>query len=381
MSSKQITAVRNRNLPIFSSQGKDKPSFDIDKVGDTLDSFRKGEKGWFGILKLIAMAGLGWAAWVYVIPPLFQAIGKVMAVAGSVILILALIVFAPVIFKALRRFARFTHKAVIKHDPFGELYEQKEKMYANKERFQLSRGTISALQQEAETKSSEAEEAVEDIKKKIPRIEKELTKIDATMAEILQEKGDAGKYDDEYLKHYTDRQKLKGETRRATNFLEQKEDFVRKYGMRNATLKRFGQKLLLIDSDMEIKILDFDATIEILEDDYKFAKEARAATSAAKSAMHFDENWELEYAIEVVTETIARDVAITAGNLNDIDRLTSGGLYSLEDDSIFEELELLSAEISSGNHMSPVADKYLDPEYIPNKKDRKANTGFGELYD
>lgn len=378
MSSKKSTAVRN--LPIFSSEGKDRPSFDINKVGDTLDSFRKGEKGWFGFLKLAAVAVLGWATWVYVIPPLFQAIGKVVAVAGSVILIIGLILLAPIIFKALRRFARWSHKMVIKHAPFGELYEQRTKMYANKEHFQVSRGTISNLQQEAESKSVEAEEEVKELKKQVPRIEKKLHDIDAEMAQILKEKGDAGKYDDKYVLLYTDRQKLKGEARRVQNRLEQKEDFVRKYGMRNATLKKFGQKLLLIDADMEIKILDFEATIEILEDDYKFAQEAKAATSAAKSAMHFDENWELEYAIEVVTETIARDVAITAGNLNDIDRLTSGGLYSLEDDSIFEELELLSESITSGSHESPEAVKYLDPDYVPTQKDRQANSGFGELY-
>ena len=43
--------------------------------------------------------------------------------------------------------------------------------------------------------------------------------------------------------------------------------------------------------------------------------------------MLFTKGWEVDYALDVVTTTIAQDIARTTGNLNDIDLLTAKLCY------------------------------------------------------
>lgn len=372
--SRETTAVRN--LPIFKNQ-----HFDLEKVGDSLDNFRKGEKGWFNILKLVALVGVGYLTWIYILPPLFRALGQYIAIAGVLIAIVGTIFLIPTILKALRRFARWTHKAVIRHDPFGELEEQKQKMYKNKERFTNSRGTITNLQKNAENSAHDAEKAARNLEKKITRLQEDSEKLREKITNNLKAKGESYKTTDEYVHLYTELQKMAAEATRVMHQKDQEEDFVRKYGMRGATLKKFLHKLIMVDTALEIKIGDFETTIDILKRDYQFAQESRKATDAAKAAMFFDKSWELEYALDIVTETIAQDLAKTTSNLNDIDRLTASGNYNLDNDAVFEELDQLALEIGGGNTTIPEAKQYLNPDYIPTQEDRAADSsGFGELY-
>jgi len=366
-------STKVRNLPIFENN-----HFDVSKVGDSLDNFRKGEKGWFNILKLVLFGGLAYLSWVYILPPLFIALGQVIAIGGTVAAVVGLVLLAPVVFKALRRFARFTHKAVIRHDPFGELYDQEREMFKNKERFISSKGTIHKLHQDAEGSSVNAEKEAKSLEKKITSLNKDVTKLRVAIEEGL--KNDKNyKSSDEYVHFFTQLNKMAADVRRTQHQMEQEKDFIRKYGMRANTLKKFLHKLMMVDMAMEIKIADFQATIRILKKDYDFAQKAREATDAAKKAMLFDKSWELEYALDVVTETIAQDIARTTSNLNDIDRLTAS--YDLDNDSIFDELDQLAIEIGNGTHAIPEAKEYLNPDYIPTQEDRAADSsGFGQLY-
>ena len=122
-----------KSLPILKH-------FENSEIGKATNSFRKGEKGLFSFLKLGLLAGIGYLSWVHVLPVVFQAIGQVLAIASTGILVVGLVLAAPVILKGLRRLTRFLHKSIIKHDPFGELYDQKKKMEGNKVKFQQAKG-------------------------------------------------------------------------------------------------------------------------------------------------------------------------------------------------------------------------------------------------
>jgi hypothetical protein len=143
-------------------------------------------------------------------------------------------------------------------------------------------------------------------------------------------------------------------------------------------MKKFSQKLSMVETSMEIKIADFDATVEMLKKDYEFSQKSRAATDAAKSAMGFTKTWELEYALDVVTSTIAEDIAITAGNIKDIDTLTSQ--YSLDSDDLYANLNLLADNIRVGKDVIPVAQNYMNPEYQLTQDDKMKSGGFQDLF-
>jgi hypothetical protein len=129
---------------------------------------------------------------------------------------------------------------------------------------------------------------------------------------------------------------------------------------------------------MDIKIADFDATVEMLKKDYEFGQKSNAATTAAKNAMLFDKSWELDYALDVVTSTIASDIAITSGNLRDIDSLTAN--YAMDSDELYTNLDVLADKIKTGADVIPSAKQYNNPEYRLTESDKLSSGGFGDMF-
>ena len=354
-----------QNLPILQH-------FDTDKIATSVGSFRKGEKGMYNILRLLVFGAIGYFSWLYVLPQLFQALGKVIAIGGTIAAVVALILLAPVIFKGIKRFTRTLHKALIKHDPFAELEAQKQKMLFNKEKFRKAKGKISSLKSEMEVESHNNEKEAEALQTKLTSARKSIGKLKSELDKT--EKG-SDKYYDLTAKIHTEL----SDANRTQNRYDQAKDFVRSYGSRANILGKLDNKLKLVGVAMESKILDFDATIDILKKDYEFAQKSREATESAKSAMLFDKSWELEFALDVVTTTIAQDIAITAGNLADIDTITS--TYAMDEDEMYEKLNLLTDNIDAGAELIPDSKSYTRPDYDLSHEDKMSSGGFGDMFN
>ena len=65
-------------LPIFANNNFDSSSLSNigEGVSDKFGGFRKGEKGIFNILKIAGLGALIYFSWIYVLPPVFKAIGQ-----------------------------------------------------------------------------------------------------------------------------------------------------------------------------------------------------------------------------------------------------------------------------------------------------------------
>lgn len=360
------------DLPIF----KHFESGQLTTTSNPLNSFRKGEKPIFNLFKLAALGAIGYLSWVYVLPPLFQALGQIIAIAGSIVLVAFLVLMAPVIFKGLRRLTRKLHELAIKHDPFGELYEQKEKMKDNKRKFILSQGTINKLALDTKREAQKSEELAGDLQIRIVSAKKKIDKLKKRKDEL--EKKPNGKVGPEYTKVYADLIKLGAAVQRDMTQKEQQQGFVRKYGVRANTIQKLSNKLVLVGAQMDIKILDFDATIDILKREYDFAQSAREATQTAKNALLSTEGWEVEYAMDVVTTTIAQDIAMTSANINDINNYTT--LYDMDDDELYTKLDALANDIETGKDVIPSAKAYNDPDYQMTHEDQMEAGQFGNLF-
>lgn len=359
------------NLPIMKH-------FNEGEISNKVDKFRKGEKGLFWFLKLGALLGLGYLTWVYILPPLFMAIGQFLAVAATGILLVALVIAMPVILKGIRLLTRNLHKAIIKHDPFAELENQRQLMIANQQKFRLAKGKIANLRQDMEVEADKSEKEAKEMQNRIISLQTKAQKLKVELDEMVAKGGAAARGSDDYVNGNAELMKLLSEAQRVGHQMEQSKDFVTKYGTRANIMKKFGQKLVMVETSMDIKVLDFDATIEILKKDYAFAQKSKEATESAKSAMLFTKSWELDYALDVVTSTIAEDIAVTAGNLNDIDTLTSK--YSLDSDELYTNLDTLANQIRIGNDAVPSAKAYNNPEYKLTSDDKLKSGGFGELF-
>jgi hypothetical protein len=229
-----------------------------------------------------------------------------------------------------------------------------------------------------EVESSKAEQEAETGQTRIIALQGKAEKIKHEMDAMVQKMGIDAKSEDDYVNKASDLQKALAEAQRVANKLTQAKDFVQKYGSRAAIMKKMGQKLTMVETAMEIKVSDFDATVEMLKKDYEFGQKSNAATSAAKSALGFTKGWEFDYALDVVTSTISADIAITAGNLKDIETLTSN--YTLDSDELFANLNQIADKIKVGNDIIPTAKQYSNPDYQLTSSDKIKSGGFGEMF-
>ncbi|NJM25373.1 MAG: hypothetical protein HC859_07680 [Bacteroidia bacterium] len=192
-------------------------------------------------------------------------------------------------------------------------------------------------------------------------------------------KGEAAKETDEYVELQTSLMKTLSEAQRTSHMLNQSNGLIRKYGTRAHVIGKLDRKLNMVQTAIDIKIADFEVSIDMLKKEYAFAQAAKDATEQAKSAMLFTKGWELDYALDVVTSTVAMDLAVTRENLLDIDSLTSQ--YSLDSDELYSKLEKLADQIKTESYEVPEARKYANPNYKLSDSDKTESPGFGDIFN
>jgi hypothetical protein len=340
--------------------------------------FRPGEKQTTSILTLLVFAAVGYLTWVYVLPPVFRAIGELLALAITAVGVVLLILLAPLIFKMLRAFARHLNKLFIKYNPFGELELQKEKMKANRENFKAAKAKIKSLKSQMETDAVKSEQEAKDFQSQVLELQKKAEVLKIKMSDMERNMGDKAKETDEYVELQSTQLKVLSEAQRVAHQLEQSSNFVQKYGVRANVMGKLDRKLTLVQTAMDIKISDFETSISMLRKEYEFAESAKNATAQAKSAMLFTKSWELDYALDVVTNTIAMDISTTQENLSDLDTLTSK--YSLDSDELYAKLDTLTDKIKTGQATIPDAAKFNNPNYKLSSADKANSGGFSDLF-
>jgi len=353
--------------------------FEKSEISLNPKNWRKGEKGIATIIGLVIAGTIAWGLYQYVLPIVFTWIGQALGAIATAVLVIAFFIMLPVIIKSLKNLARFFHKLLIKYDPFGELEEQKQKMIGNRNKFKEAKAKIKAIKSNMESESVRAEKEAKDYQEKVVLLQSRAEKTKDKMEEMDRGMGAAAKENDNYVELQTGLMKTLSEAQRVSHMLNQSTGLVRKYGSRAHVIGKLDRKLNMVDTAMEIKIADFDVSIDMLKKEYAFAQAAREATEQAKSAMLFTKGWELEYALDVVTNTIAMDLAATSENLLDLDTLTSE--YSLDSDELYSKLDKLADQIKTDNYALPESKKYSNPNYKLTDQDKLESKGFGDIFN
>ena len=360
-------------LPILKHFDESKGEIALSK-----DTLKKGEKSLFWVLALGLLGGLGYLTWTYIIPPLFTMLGQAIAISATGVFLVFLVMMYPVIMKGLRFATRNIHKALIHSNPFNELEEQKQKMIKNREVFKATKAKLKGLKNEMEIEGHKSEKEAKTFQEDILSLQRQSEKLKSAMDEMVKQHGVGAKDTDEYVALQSELARKLSDSQRVSNQYEQSKNFTQKYGVRANVLGKMDRKLTLAGTAIDIKIADFDTTITMLRKEYEFAKNAKEATESAKSAMMFTQSWELEYALEVVTSTIALDIARTSENLLDIDTLTSK--YSVDNDELYSRLDSLADQIKTGDNTIPDSSKYNNPNYKMTKEDKQNAGGFGDIF-
>ena len=342
------------------------------------NTLKKGEKTLFWALTMGLLGVGGYLVWTYIIPPLFTMLGQVIALSATAFFLIFLVILFPVIVKGMRFGAKNIHKALIQSNPFNELEEQKEKMIKNRDVFKNTKARLKGLKNEMEIEAAKSEKEAKQFQEDVLSLQRQSEKLKSAMDEMVKINGISAKDTDEYVALQSELARKLSDSQRISNQYEQSKSFIQKYGVRANVLGKMDRKLTLAGTAIDIKIADFDTTITMLRKEYEFAKNAKAATESAKSAMMFTKDWELEYALEVVTSTIAQDIARTSENLIDIDALTSK--YSVDNDELYSRLDLLADKIKTGDNTIPDSTKYTSPNYKMSKEDKQNAGGFGDIF-
>jgi hypothetical protein len=354
--------------------------FDESKGEIALDSktLKKGEKTLFYALAAAVLGVGGYLTWTYIIPPLFTMLGQAIALSATAVFLVFMVMMYPVIMKGLRFLTKNIHKALINSNPFNELDEQKQKMIKNRDVFKATKAKLKGLKTEMEIEGAKSEKEAKTFQEDILSLQRQAEKLKSAMDEMVKTNGIAAKDTDEYVGLQSELARKLSDSQRVSNQYDQSKNFTQKYGIRANVLGKMDRKLTLAGTAIDIKIADFDTTIVMLRKEYEFAKNAKQATESAKSAMMFTQSWELDYALEVVTSTIAQDIARTSENLLDIDTLTSK--YSVDNDELYSRLDTLADKIKTGDNTIPDSSKYANPNYKMSKDDKLASGGFGDIF-
>jgi hypothetical protein len=360
-------------LPILKHFDESKGEIAISK-----ETLKKGEKSLFWVLALGLLGGLGYLTWTYIIPPLFTMLGQAIAISATGVFLVFLVMMYPVIMKGLRFATKNIHKALIQSNPFNELEEQKQKMIKNREVFKTTKAKLKGLKNEMEMEAGKSEKEAKDFQEQVLSLQRQSEKLKTAMDEMVKQNGAGAKDTDEYVALQSELAKKLSDSQRVSTQYEQSKTFIQKYGVRANVLGKMDRKLTLAGTAIDIKIADFDVTVTMLRKEYEFAKNAKAATESAKSAMMFTKDWELEYALDVVTSTIAQDIARTSENLIDIDALTSQ--YSVDNDELYTRLDSLADKIKTGDNTIPDSTKYTSPNYKMSKDDKQNAGGFSDIF-
>lgn len=358
------------NLPMMKN-------YSSEQIVTNVDNFRKGEKNLFWFLKAGFFLGLGYLIWTYVLPPVMVALGQFLALAATGIAAIALLFMAPVIIKGIRALTRAMHKSVIKFDPFGQLEQTRQKMIANQATFRIAKGNLKMLEQEMANEKVRCNEEAEKGEKEVIRLRGKAEQIKAEMQVMEAKMGMAAKGEDAWVDMAAELQKTLAKATQIANKMNQSRDFTVKFGTRQNVLKKVNQKLVMVETSMDIKISDFDATVDMLKTDYATGQKLNAATTAAKNAMGFSTDWERDYALEVITSTISNDIAISSGNFKDIENLTQN--FDLNSDEMFANLDAIADKIQTGGNDIDIK-KYNNIDYKLTSEDKSKSNGFGDMF-
>jgi hypothetical protein len=343
------------------------------------DKLKGGQKPIFWVTIIAVLGGLGYGMFAYVLPIVFTTIGIILGLAITGVFMTLFFIAAPYIVRWLKGLVKNIHKVFITQDPFAELYHQKEEQLKNQEVFRSSKGIVTQIRNDMQIEAEKSEKDANSLELKILSLQGKVHTLKTNLDKMVTDGGVEARESDEYVGGQAELLKLLSESSRVASKLAQSKDFVQKYGSRASVMKKLAQKLVLVEADMEVKIDDFDATIEMLKKDFEFGQKSKAATNAAKSAMLFTKSWELDYALDVVNSTIANDIAITAGNLKDIDNITKS--FSIDSDDLYANLNKLADNIKVGAEPVPKAKKYNNPEYKLTESDKLKSGGFNNLFE
>jgi hypothetical protein len=351
----------------------------VEKGKETLGKWRRGEKPIGAFLGLIIIGIIGYGTIKWIIPTVFTVLSQVLAVIASILAVILVILLLPAIFKLFRRIVRWFHKAIIRWNPFDELEEQKQKMWETHDSFLKHKAKIKQLRTDFEQMSNETRSVAENSKDEVQRQTKKAGEIKAQMEKLIAEKGEAIKETDEYVELQQKFINATSAGTRTNTVLEKNIEWTTKYAARSNIFANLDRKLAIGATLLENKIKDFEESISIMKKDWEMAAASRGATAILKEILGpGGQNWKLEYALEFVAGRISEDLAMTAQNLEDLERNTTA--FNFNSDEAYDKLIAIGNKMDAGQLDIPNPTKIANPNHKLTREEKNSAGPLGDIF-
>ena len=350
------------------------------KGKQAIDKWRKGEKPIASLLGIVLIGVAGYGFVVYAVPIIFVAIGQVLAVIISIALIVFALMISPVVYKLFRRIVRSFHKALIRWAPFDELEEQLAQMWAAHKKFLAHKAKIKQLRNDFEQMARTAQNDADEAKDEVQRHVRKATELKKEMDDLIKEKGKGAKETDEYVAIQQKFINANSAGKRLSATMNKNIEWTTKYAARSNIFANLDRKLAIGATLLENKNRDFEESINIMKKDWEMANASRGATTILNQILGpGGENWQLDYALEFVNGKIAEDLAITAQNLEDLERNTVE--FNFDSDDAYAELMKISEKIDAGQIETPDADKISNVNHKLTSDERSSAGPLGNVFN
>jgi hypothetical protein len=352
----------------------------VEKGKETIGKWRKGEKPIGSVLGLILIGVIAYGTFKWIIPAVFGALSQVLAVIVSILAVILVILLLPAIFKLFRRIVRSFHKAIIRWNPFDELDEQKTKMWETHDLFLKYKSKIKQLRTDFENMSNETRKVAENSKDEVQRQTKKAGEIKDKMNKMVADKGEEIRETDEYVELQQQFINATSAGTRTNTVLEKNIEWTTKYSARSNIFANLDRKLAIGATLLENKIKDFEESINIMKKDWEMAAASRGATAILKEILGpGGQNWKLEYALEFVAGRISEDLAVTAQNLEDLERNTTE--FNFDSDEAYEKLLVIGNKLDAGQIDIPNPEKIANPNHKLTREEKKSAGPLGDIFN
>ena len=351
----------------------------MERGKETIGNWRKGERPIGAIVALVLIAVVGYGTIRWIIPAVFSALSQVFAVIASLLTVVFFILLMPAIFKLFRRIVRSFHKMIIRWNPFDELDEQKDKMWATHDLFLLHKAKIKQLRNDFEQMSNETRTVAENAKTEVQKQTKKAGETKELMDKMVSDKGEGIKETDEYVELQQKFINATSAGTRTNTTLEKNIEWTTKYAARSNIFANLDRKLAIGATLLENKIKDFEESINIMKKDWEMAAASRGATAILKEILGpGGQNWKLEYALEFVAGRISEDLALTAQNLEDLERNTTA--FNFDSDEAYDKLLVIGNKLDAGQITVPDPVRIANPNHKLTREEKNSAGPLGDIF-
>lgn len=341
-------------------------------------NWKKGEKSIAWFVGLILILGILYGFFMFVLPVIVAAFTKALAALVVVGTVLFGIMMAPFIFKLFRRIVKGMHKFLIKVDPFAELDDQLGKMKDSRREFETVKAEINACKIQMKQEAVKAEKLAKDAGQKVVYCQEEAKILKAKLDKMLEKGGDAARETDDFVELEGKLNAAIGDGNRSVSEAETYRRLVDTFGSRANVFAKLDRKLVGYGHAFDEKLKDFATSINLLKTESRAMAAANNATTRARKVLGQSQDWQLDYALEVISGQIASDIANTQANIRDLDSIVKD--FNPNDERAYARLETFANQIKGGEFEVSDPNRVSNPNYKLTPEQKNAAGGITDIF-